>query len=52
MDLENTEIKPFQNLDGIIILDGYFFLKNGLIKSKTPFVEEALKELYRIVSNN
>lgn len=52
MELDNTNLKPFQNLEGIIILDGFFFLKNQLIKSNTPFVEEALKELYGLVSTN
>ncbi|NBV82563.1 hypothetical protein EBR57_00345 [bacterium] len=44
--------QELQQFDGVIVLDGKFFLRPYLIKAKTEFVNQTLKSLFEFVSFN
>ncbi len=44
--------QELQKFDGVIVLDGKFFLRPYLIKSKTEFVNQTLQGLFEFVSFN
>jgi hypothetical protein len=41
-----------QKLDGVLVLDGLFFLRTQLIKSKSEFVKQTLDGLFEFVNFN
>jgi hypothetical protein len=44
--------QELQKFDGVIVLDGMFFLRPTLIKSKNEFVKQTLDGLFEFVSFN
>lgn len=52
MDSNESASERFDHSEGVLFIDGYFFLKPRLIELNDVFVKKTLDDLYRYVSNN